>query len=262
VHVVLKNKNTAVRAKSQAHPRSVSCEQCPLRCLPLFRSFTDEELAFVSRFKKGEATLAAGETLLNEGESSPHLYTILEGWMFRHKSLPDGRRQILNYSLPGDFVGMQAAVLKEMQHTVEALTDVRLCVFPREKLWSLYSTQPGLGFDLTWLVSREEKMLDDHLLSIGRRSALERMAYLVLLLYRRVQDLGLLQGHSIELPFNQQHVADTLGLSIVHTNKTLRKLYDHGVISWKQRKLTVLKPRELARIARYEEMPKQLRPII
>jgi CRP/FNR family transcriptional regulator, anaerobic regulatory protein len=249
-------------ASGQVQGRTVSCEACPLRRLPVFRSFTPEEIKFISGFKLGEMTLDAGKTLLHEGEASPYLYTLLTGWMHRHKSLPDGRRQILNYSLPGDFVGMQSAVLKEMQHTVEALTDVRLCVFPREKLWSLYSTQPGLGFDLTWLVSREEKMLDDHLLSIGRRSALERMAYLLLLLYRRARDLGMLAGRDVELPLNQQHVADTLGLSIVHTNKTLRKLYDRGVISWKQRTLSVLQESELAKIARFEDGPKQLRPFI
>ena len=258
----MKDQSSKNDTLAQVHKRSVSCENCPLRRLPVFRSFTAEELKFVSQFKMGELTLEAGQTLLHEGEASPHLFTLLSGWMYRHKSLPDGRRQILNYSLPGDFVGMQSAVLKEMQHTVEALTGVRLCVFPREKLWSLYSTQPGMGFDLTWLVSREEKMLDDHLLSIGRRSALERMAYFVLLLHRRARDLGMLQATGIELPLNQQHVADTLGLSIVHTNKTLRKLYDRGVISWKQRILVVLQESELAKIARFEDGPKQLRPFI
>jgi CRP-like cAMP-binding protein len=249
-------------AGGQVQKRTLACEACALRRLPAFREFTPEELKFINRFKIGETALRAGQTLLHEGEASPHLYTLLSGWMYRHKSLPDGRRQILNYSLPGDFVGMQSAILKEMQHSVDALTDVRLCVFPREKLWSLYSTQPGLGFDLTWLVSREEKMLDDHLLSIGRRSAIERMAYFVLLLHQRARDVGMLVKGGIELPLNQQHVADTLGLSIVHTNKTLRKLYDLGVISWRQRTLTVLKETELARIARFEEGPKQLRPFI
>lgn len=258
----LKTESSNTGAPGKLQKRAVSCEQCPLRRLPIFRQFTAEELKFISRFKIGEVILGAGQTLLHEGESSPHLYTLLSGWMYRHKSLPDGRRQILNYALPGDFVGMQSAVLKEMQHTVETLTDVRLCVFPREKLWALYSTQPGLGFDLTWLVSREEKMLDDHLLSIGRRSALERMAYFVLLLHRRARDLGMLTAGSMDMPLNQQHVADTLGLSIVHTNKTLRKLYDRGVIAWKQRTLTVLNENELAKIARYEDAPKQLRPFI
>lgn len=258
----MKDDHGETGASGHLHKRTVACENCPLRRLPTFRPFTPEELKFVSRFKLGELTLGAGQTLLYEGEASPHLYTLLSGWMYRHKSLPDGRRQILNYLLPGDFVGMQAAVLKEMEHTVEALTAVRLCVFPREKLWSLYSTQPGLGFDLTWLVSREVKMLDDHLLSIGRRSALERMAYLMLHLYRRARDLGLLDGAGFELPLNQRHVADTLGLSIVHTNKTLRKLYVRGVISWKQRTLVVLQEGELAKIARFEDGSKQLRPFI
>ena len=258
----MRTQTTGKGLSEHVHKPTVSCERCPLRRLPVFREFTVEELKFISRFKVGEIVLGGGQTLLREGEASAHLYTLLTGWMYRHKSLPDGRRQILNYALPGDFVGMQSAVLKEMQHTVEALTEVRLCVFPREKLWSLYSTQPGLGFDLTWLVAREEKMLDDHLLSIGRRSALERMAYFVLLLYRRARDLGMLDSTEMEMPLNQQHVADTLGLSIVHTNKTLRKLYDLGVIIWKQRTLNVLKESELARIARFEDGPKQNRPFI
>jgi CRP-like cAMP-binding protein len=240
----------------------MSCEDCPLRCLPFFRTFTPEELKFVNRYKLGEIAFGTGQTLLHEGQSSPHLYTLLKGWMFRHKSLPDGRRQILNFVFPGDFIGMQSAVFKEMQHSVETLSDVRLCVFPRDKLWTLYSTQPGLGFDLTWLVSREERMLDDHLLSVGRRTALERMAYLMLLLHRRARELALLVKGSVELPINQQHVADTLGLSIVHTNKTLRKLYDLDIIRWQQRTLTVLKENELARIARQDAGPPQLKPFI
>jgi CRP/FNR family transcriptional regulator len=240
----------------------MSCVACTLRCLPVFRPFTPEELDFVSTFKIGETTLGPGETLLEDGQSSPYLYTLLAGWMFRYKTLPDGRRQILNFAMPGDFIGMQSAAFKEMQHTVESLTNVRLCVFPRQKLWSLYSQQPGLGFDLTWIVSREERMLDDHLLSVGRRTALERMAYLILLLHRRARELELLVNGALELPITQQHVADTLGLSIVHTNKTLRKLYDLGIISWRQRTLIVLKEKELAQIARQEILPPSTRPLI
>ncbi len=258
----MNSKTKDVAATKPVQKATVPCESCPFRRLPVFREFTPDELKFVSTFKVGEVVVTAGQTLLHEGETSPYLYTLLSGWMYRHKSLPDGRKQILNYAMPGDFVGLQSAALNEMQHSVEALTDARLCVFPREKLWSLYSKQPGLGFDLTWLVSREEKMLDDHLLSIGRRSALERMAYFVLLLHRRASDLNMLQDNAVDLPINQQHVADTLGLSIVHTNKTLRKLYNLGVISWKLRTLTVLKETELAKIARFETGVKQLRPFI
>lgn len=216
----------------------------------------------MSRFKTGELNIKAGESLLYDGESSEHLFTLLRGWMFRHKTLPDGRRQILNYALPGSFIGLQSSVFGEMQHAVEALTEVTLCVFPRGKIWTLYETQPGLGFDVTWLSAREEKMMDDNLLSVGRRSALERMAYFLLHLYMRAQDLELLRDDALELPLTQSHVADTLGLSLVHTNKTLRKLHDQGLIGWKDKLLKIHDMTGVARLARFEETDNRARPLI
>ena len=76
--------------------------------------------------------------LFLEGTSSAHLYTVLSGWAFRYKLLPDGRRQILNYCFPGDFIGLQGSVMNEMQHSIEALSDMVLCVFQREGLWRLF----------------------------------------------------------------------------------------------------------------------------
>jgi CRP-like cAMP-binding protein len=233
-----------------------------LRKRKIFRAFTPDELRFVSKFKAGEVSLGAGESLLNDGEPSDQLFTLLRGWMFRHKTLPDGRRQILNYALPGSFIGIQASIFGEMQHAVEALTDVTLCMFPRAKIWTLYETQPGLGFDVTWLSAREEKMLDDSLLSVGRRSALERMAYFLVHLYKRATALEMLSDGALELPLTQSHVADTLGLSLVHTNKTLRKLHDQRLIEWRDRLLRVIDMDGLQYIARFEETENTTRPLI
>jgi CRP-like cAMP-binding protein len=213
-------------------------------------------------FKSGELMARAGTTLLMEGSNSAHLYTILSGWAFRYKMLTDGRRQILNFALPGDFLGLQSSILDEMQHSVEALTDVLLCVFPREKLWSLYTKHPSLAFDLTWLAAREEMMLDDHLLSVGRRTAIERVAYLLLQLYRRARDVKLVEGDSLKLPLTQLHVADTLGMSLVHTNKTLRRLYERSLIHWRGRTLSILDQESLAELARYEPGASVPRPLI
>src|ERR1700730_9768141 len=139
--------------------RLVPCERCPLRPLEVFRKFTAEELAFVSAFKSAELAAEPGTTLLMQGANSPHLYTLLSGWAFRYKTLPDGRRQILNFIFPGELVGLQAAVLNEMQHSVETLTNCVLCIFPREKLWTLSTGYPALAFDVTWLASREEHIM-------------------------------------------------------------------------------------------------------
>jgi CRP-like cAMP-binding protein len=237
------------------------CEQCPLRELPHFREFSPDELIFVSSFKRGELAVDAGAAILVEGANSAHLYTVLSGWGFRYKALEDGRRQILNYIMPGDLIGLQGTIMGEMQHSVEALSPVSLCVFERDKLMTLYNKHPSLAFDLTWIAAREERILDEHLLSIGRRSALERAAYLLAYLHQRAIVLKLFEGRNI-LPIRQQHIADTLGLSIVHTNKTLKKLAGRGLIRWSERGCDVLDGPALAVLAGWDGLGEARRPFI
>ncbi|MEO6395536.1 MAG: Crp/Fnr family transcriptional regulator [Devosia sp.] len=230
----------SVRTALPISTRRVPCEKCPLRAMTHFRAFTPEELRFVSSFKRGELVAETGSVILAEGAHSAQLFTLLSGWAFRYKTLEDGRRQILNYVLPGDLVGLQGSVLGEMEHSVEALTPTVLCVFQRDRLNELFSRHPGLAFDITWLASREERMLDENLLSLGRRSALERAAYLLAFLYQRATSVGLAERKKLLVPISQQHVADTLGLSLVHTNKTLKKLAQKGLIRWLDRACEVL----------------------
>jgi CRP-like cAMP-binding protein len=213
------------------------------------REFSAEELEFVKTFKVDELRVDPGISFLREGARSEHLYTILRGWAFRYKMLDDGRRQILNYALPADMVGLQGTLMQEMQHSVEALTPLVLCVFPRAKLWDLYSRLPSLAFDVTWLAAREEQFIDENLVSLGRRTALERTAFLLLHLFLRAEEAGLVKDASVQLPFTQQHVADTLGMSLVHTNKTLKRLFLTNVIRWKDRIFEVLDRAALTRIA-------------
>jgi CRP-like cAMP-binding protein len=203
----------------------------------------------VKTFKVDELCVEPGISFLREGARSDHLYTVLRGWAFRYKVLDDGRRQILNYALPADMVGLQGTLMREMQHSVEALTPVVLCVFPRAKLWHLYSSLPSLAIDITWLAAREEQLIDEHLVSLGRRTALERTAFLLLHLFVRAEEAGLVKDASIQFPFTQQHVADTLGMSLVHTNKTLKRLFLTKAIRWKDRVFEVLDRTALISIA-------------
>jgi len=242
--------------------RKVPCAQCPLRAISSFRSFSVDELDFVQSFKVGEMVLEAGARLLNQGESSAHLYTILSGWAFRHKTLPDGRRQILNYLIPGDLAGLQGTIAGELQHSVEALSPLVVCVFQRDQLDDLFRNHPGLGFDLTWLSAREERMLDDHLLSVGRRSAIERAAYLLAFIHQRALSVGVPGKGRLMIPITQQHVADTLGLSVVHTNKTLKKLAQQRLIVWHDRACEVIDYKGLAHLAGWSGEPEAPRPLI
>jgi CRP-like cAMP-binding protein len=242
--------------------KRIPCENCPLRKLPVFRPFEKEELAFVSRFKTGELSVDRGATVLVEGAHSAHLHTALAGWAFRYKLLPDGRRQILNYVMPGDLIGLQGSLMEAMSHSVEALSPMLLCVFERDHLHELYRRHPGLAYDITWLASREEQMLDENLLSLGRRTALERAAYLLAFIAGRATAVGLDAGSSLDIPMTQQHIADTLGLSLVHTNKTLRKLVQRGLISWQERGCVVRDLKGLLGVSGWEGPNETVRPLV
>jgi CRP/FNR family transcriptional regulator, anaerobic regulatory protein len=238
------------------------CEQCPLRRRTNLREFTAEELGFVKQFKVDELRVELGASFLREGAQSEHLYTVLHGWAFRYKMLDDGRRQILNYALPADMLGLQGTLMREMEHSVEALMPLTLCVFPRSKLWELYGHFPSLAFDITWLAAHEERLIDEYLVSLGRRSAVERTAFLLLHLFMRAEDCGLTKDGAIQFPFTQQHLADTLGMSLVHTNKTLKRLYATNAIRWKGRLFEMLDRAALANLAGDDITPHRPRPFI
>jgi CRP/FNR family transcriptional regulator len=238
------------------------CDRCPLRKRTSLREFSAEELAFVKTLKTDELRIDAGASFLREGARSEYLYTVLSGWAFRYKMLDDGRRQILNYALPADMLGLQGALMNEMEHSVEALTSVVLCVFPRGKLWDLYSRLPSLAFDITWLAAREEQLIDEHLVSLGRRTALERAAYLLLHLFVRAEESGLVTNGTIQFPFTQQHLADTLGMSLVHTNKTLKRLFMSKAVRWKDRVFEMVDRAALAGMAGSDIGKARPRPFI
>lgn len=238
-----------------------SCSHCPLRKRDAFMDMTASELEFMQRFKIGELTIEAGTQILLEGTTSPQLFTALYGLGIRYKTLINGQRQVVNFVFPGDFIGLQAGLMREMQHTVEAATNMTLCVFSRSELWSMFRSQPDRAFDLTWLAAQEEHFLGKSLATLGQRVGIERIAWGFLKLYQRGERLGLCKGGSMRFPFTQTDIADLLGLSQVHTNRLLRKLRERQLITWKNERLTLHDPEELARIAQTPFSVPEPRPL-
>jgi len=229
---------------------AVACSECSLRRLPLFLDHIAEEVELVQSLKRGARRFGAAETLIHEGQTDAPLYTLLEGWAFRYKTLSDGRRQILSFLLAGDFVGVQQKMGDAAAHGVDTLTEALFCVFQRDALWEIHRRSPSMGFNVTWLTAHEESLVDDTLLSVGRRSAEERIAMLLILLFKRAAalqaDAG---GTGVPFPLTQQHIADGLGLSLVHTNKTLRKLERRGLHRIADGRLFMRDVKALARLA-------------
>ncbi len=240
----------------------VPCQQCPLRTCEVFSAISPDELDFISKLKLGELRTGPASTVLQEGAPSDQLFTLLEGWAFRYKTLEDGRRQITSFVLPGDFVGIQSTMEGDMDHSVETLTAAVLCAFPRSRVWDLFKSCPPLAFDVTWLAARQESILNEHLLSLGRRNALECMAYYILHLYMRADDVGLVTEGKVRFPFTQEHLADALGLSLVHTNKTLKRLTDRGLIHWEHGWCTIPDLTSLAEVAKDDLDQPRKRPLL
>lgn len=239
------------------------CGTCLLHELhDVFLPASEDERQAIAAFRSGTREVRAGGAIIEERERSSHLYTLYSGWAFRYKTLSDGRRQILHFLLPGDMMGLQDEFAEGHTYGVEAATDVRLCAFPREKMWGFFHAQPNMGYAITWLAAREEKMLDDALVSTGRRRAEERVAMLLLHLFRRAEHLGMTEGRRLAFPFNQQHIADALGLSLVHTNKTLRKLQRQGLHRLEGGELEILNPHALEQLGDYFERPVRPVPVL
>lgn len=240
----------------------VPCFECALRRSQAFKPIGEAELAFINEMKRDHLVLPADSEIIAAGQEQVELYTLYAGWAIRCKTLPDGRRQILNIHLPGDLIGLQGAMFDAPVYSVEALTEVQLCLLPRRQIWSLFKTMPELAFDVTWLGAHEESHVDEHLTSAGRRSATERIAALIIMLYKRLDVLGLVINGAMPFPLTQQHIADILGLSLVHTNKSIAKLRRLGMFEQTNGLLLVTNPRALETLGQYfeEEVPR--RPLI
>jgi CRP/FNR family transcriptional regulator, anaerobic regulatory protein len=241
----------------------IRCRDCPLRQRDCFLDFSADEVAFMERFKSGELHVDPGTTILMQGSTSPQLYTALSGMGLRHKTTRDGARQVLNFVLPGDFIGLQAGLIGDMQHSVEATTAMTLCVFRRDDLWKLFQSYPSRAFDLTWLVAMEERFLGEAITAVGQRPAIERVAWALARLFRRIQALGAgLDENAVPLPYRQQDLADALGLSLVHTNKTLRMLRERQVLRWTDGILRVADPQRLFTAADLDGAGVRRRPLL
>jgi CRP-like cAMP-binding protein len=171
------------------------------------------------------------ETLLREGEPAAHICLLLTGFAYGCRFLPDGRRQIVSYLIPGDLCDLRLLLLPNAAHTVSTLTAANVVPYSRETLLVLIDRYPNLGRALCWLALQEEMIAREWLVNIGQRTAVERLAHLLCEIFTRMQAVRLTEGGRCEIPLTQVELADTLALSTVHINRTLQELRRRGLLS-------------------------------
>lgn len=241
---------------------ATKCANCPLRRRDHFVPMSAEEVAVMQRFKVGELVVDEGTPILMEGSNSPQLFTALHGMGLRYRLIENGNRQVVNFIMPGDFIGLQAGLMGKMGHSVEATTKMTLCVFDRTALWSFFKDNPERGFALTWLAAVEEHFLGGALTTVGQRTAEQSIAWALAKLYLRGDALNLVDNGQMSLPYRQQDLADALGLSVVHTNKTLAKLKGRQLANWSDGNLRVPNVDALAKVAMIDSTDVPQRPIL
>jgi CRP-like cAMP-binding protein len=200
---------------------------------------SEEESQAVIECCKDVRTVGAREDVISQGDRTGGVKLLLEGFACRYKTLEDGRRQIVAYFVPGDLCDLRVFILKRMDHSIGAIAPSRVATIAPDDVLKLMHTYPALTRALWWSTLVEEAIAREWILNVGQRNALERTAHLFCELLYRFRAVGLNQGLSCTLPLTQVELAETLGLSPVHVNRTLQELRRQKLITLDDGTLTI-----------------------
>jgi CRP-like cAMP-binding protein len=166
--------------------------------------------------------------------------------------LPDGGRQILAFMLPGDFCDIHIAVLRAIDHSFVTITPARVALLPRAQMEALVEIGPTITRAFWWSQLVDQSVLRAWIVSMGRRTARERIAHLMCELYIRMRNIGLANDANCNMPLTQLVIADAVGLTPVHVNRVLKSLRVEKVMELSAGSLTILDPVQLAEIAGFD----------
>jgi CRP-like cAMP-binding protein len=203
------------------------------RKLGAYVALTDLELSVLQGFHQRRKIFESGQELVHEGQLGHAAYILADGWVCSYKLLPRGERQIVDFQIPGDFLGLRSVLFRTSDHGIEAMTRIEVSEVMGGDLIDAFAKTPRLATAVLWAASRDEAMVVEHLVDIGRRSATERTAHFLLELGSRLKLVGLASDQGYSCPLSQYLLADALGLSSVHLNRVLRQLREQGLMTFR-----------------------------
>jgi CRP/FNR family transcriptional regulator len=189
-----------------------------------------------------------GQPVVIDRALSGSVYVLCDGWAFRFRELPDGRRQILSFLLPGDLFFAKNIFREELVYSVKALTDIHVSRFARTTVLARLAVNPAILEAIQDASVADTEHSERLLVAIGQGSAEERIAFLVFDLTKRLAQRNVIRNHRYPFPLRLQHIADATGLTPIHVSRVITRFRKRGLIDLSGSFLTVLDPAELERI--------------
>ena len=202
--------------------------------LSAFVALSDKDLETLARLDRRRRSFRSGHEMIHEGQKNASAFVLADGWACSYKLLPNGERLIVDFQVPGDFLGLRSILFRTSDHSIEALTQIEAFEVLTADILEAFAQSPRLATAVLWAASREEAMVVEHLVNLGRRSAEERMAHFLLELGSRLNLVGVGDRSGYPCPLTQYHLADALGLSAVHVNRVLRHLREAGLVTFQK----------------------------
>jgi CRP-like cAMP-binding protein len=208
------------------------------RKLSAFVQLSQEDLQVLSEVYKRRRNFPIGREMIHQGQTDQCAYIVASGWACSYKILPGGGRQIVDFQIPGDFMGLRSVLFRTADHNVEPITRVQASEVREADLITAFSATPRLATAVLWAASRDEAMVVEHLVGLGRRNAAERMGHFLLELASRLRLVNMGDRKGFACPLTQYLLADALGLSAVHVNRVLRELREEGLMTFQKGHVT------------------------
>ena len=218
--------------------------------LEAFTRLSDDDRAALSQVTRNLRYVDPRRDLISEGDKPRYVHLVLDGWACRYKQLPDGKRQIVSLFVPGDFCDVNVYILKAMDHSIGAITRVKVAMITPEEMNLLTAERPRITQALWWHELVTTAVQREWTLNLGQRTAYERLAHL-LELYLRLKVVGRSSDGRCDFPLTQNDLADATGLTSVHVNRTLQELRHDGLIELERKQLHILDMPRLMDVAMF-----------
>ena len=222
------------------------------RKLNKFMPLTTAELKALADIQAKPVTVKRGKQLVQEGQTGHKAFVLQSGWACSFKDLANGRRQIISFPIAGDCVGLRSVLLKTADHSFSALTDAVVSAVEGPHIMKCVTEFPRLGAAILWSASRDEAMVVEHLVNIGRRNAIERTAHFFMELAERLSLIGLATEAEFKCPLSQFVLADALGLTAIHINRVLRQLREQELVTLRKGTVKIHDLNRLRKLAGYQ----------